>query len=100
MDRSRSRRIAAAGVVIGAGVLLAAAARAAEQQPEPFQLVSLDQVEQMLGKPDVFIVDANPRDVYRKNHVPGARWWRAQPLAQLLPAQKDRRLVFYCASPH
>jgi rhodanese-related sulfurtransferase len=63
-------------------------------------MVSMDEVEKLIGKPDVVIVDANPEDVYRKNHVPGARWWRSKPLAQLLPAEKDRRLVFYCASPH
>jgi rhodanese-related sulfurtransferase len=69
------------------------------KKDDPFTLVTVDQVEQMLGRPDVFVVDANPEDVFRKNHVPGARWWRSAPLAQLLPAQKDRSLVFYCASP-
>jgi rhodanese-related sulfurtransferase len=87
-------------IVATAAALLALAAHAGEKQGEPFSLVSVDDVEKMVGMPDVFIVDANPEDVFRKNHVPGARWWRAKPLAQLLPADKDRRLVFYCASPH
>ena len=95
MDTSTTRRAVAA-----AAALLAVTALAGGRQGEPFALVSMDEVEQMVGKPDVFIVDANPEDVFHENHVPGARWYRAKPLAQLLPAQKDRRLVFYCASPH
>jgi rhodanese-related sulfurtransferase len=95
MDTSRIRRAVAA-----AGAVVAVAVFAGDKQGEPFSMVSMDEVEKLIGKPDVVIVDANPEDVYRKNHVPGARWWRAKPLAQLLPAEKDRRLVFYCASPH
>ena len=88
-----TRRIRLA--VAAAGALFAVLACAGE----PFTIVSADDVEKMVGKPDVFVVDANPRDVFVKNHVPGARWWRSAPLAQLLPADKERRLVFYCASP-
>ena len=94
MDTSRIRPAVAA-----AGIILAAAACAGERKAEPFTLVSVDDVERMIGRPDVFVVDANPEDVFQQNHVPGARWWRSAPLAQLLPAQKDRSLVFYCASP-
>jgi hypothetical protein len=102
MKKSRSRTAATAGALIAAaaGALLAIGALAAERKAEPFQLVSVDQVEQMIRAPEVMVVDANPEDVYRKNHVPGARWWRSKPLAQLLPAEKDRPVVFYCASPH
>lgn len=95
MDTSRIRRVVAA-----AGALLALGVLAGEKQGEPFSLVSLDDVERLVGRPDVTIVDANPEEVFRKSHVPGARWYRAAPMAQLLPAQKDRPVVFYCASPH
>lgn len=87
-------------IVAAAAALAATAARAAEPQREPFALVSMDEVERLLGKPDVFVVDANPEDVYREHHLPGARWWRSRPLAQLLPADQERRVVFSCASPH
>jgi rhodanese-related sulfurtransferase len=95
MDTSRIRSVVAA-----AGALLAVFALAGGNQAEPFALVAMDEVERMVGKPDVFIVDANPEDVFRKNHLPGAQWYRSKPFAQLLPAQKDQRLVFYCANPH
>jgi hypothetical protein len=98
--RSRSRPGAGALVAAAAGALLATGALAAERKDEPFQMVSVDQVERMIRTSDVLVVDANPEDVYRKNHVPGARWWRSKPLAQLLPAEKDHPVVFYCASPH
>jgi hypothetical protein len=89
------RALATAGVFVA----VLACAGDKDKKSEPFGLVSVDQVEQMIGRQDVFVVDANPEDVFRKNHLPGAHWWRTAPLAQLLPAQKDRSLVFYCASP-
>jgi rhodanese-related sulfurtransferase len=94
MSMSRIRRALAT-----AGTLVAVLACAGEKKAEPFTIVSVDEVERMIAGSDAFVVDANPQDVYQKNHVPGARWWRSAPLAQLLPAQKDRTLVFYCASP-
>jgi hypothetical protein len=102
MDGRRIRPAAAAGALaVVVGAIVAVATLAAERKKdEPYRLVSIDQVEQMLGRPDLVLVDANPQDVYRKNHVPGARWWRSKPLAELLPAERDRPVVFYCASPH
>lgn len=82
-----------------AGALFAVLACAGDRKGEPFTMISLDEVEKLVGRPGVFVVDANPQDVFVKGHVPGARWWRSAPLAQLLPADKDRALVFYCASP-
>jgi hypothetical protein len=89
-------RALAASAALLVLVLVSCAPRAKD---EPFALMPMDVVERLLGQPDVFVVDANPRDVFRKNHLPGARWWRSAALADLLPAQKDRRVVFYCASP-
>jgi rhodanese-related sulfurtransferase len=87
---SRMHRAAAA-----AALLAAACAR----RSEPFESVSLDEVERMLGEQDVVVVDANTAEVFRRNHLPGARLWKSAPAAELLPAEKDRRIVFYCASP-
>lgn len=97
MVTSRIRRILATAGAIAA--VVACAGEKTDRKGEPFALVSVDEVEKMVGQPDVFVVDANPEDVFRKHHLPGARWWRSAPLAELLPAEKERRLVFYCASP-
>jgi rhodanese-related sulfurtransferase len=93
MPHARLLRAAAAAAVL---VALACGRRASA---EPFGMLSMDDVEKLVGRPGVVLVDANPEDVYRKNHLPGARWWRSAPLAALLPADKDQRVVFYCASP-
>ena len=81
-------------------LLALAAACATKGAGEPFTLVSVDEVESMLGRPGVAIIDANTRETFDENHLPGARWYRAAPsLGAVLPADKGTRLVFYCASP-
>ena len=65
---------------------------------EGYQELSPDQVEKMLGASDVRIFDANTPDLYAKNHVPGAVFVTSKTLAARLPADKDTRLVFYCAN--
>jgi len=76
---------------LAAGLALAA---------EPFQMVTLDEVEKMLAAKDVAVYDANPEEVFRKNHLPGARFVSGELEANSLPSDKTTRLVFYCANPH
>jgi rhodanese-like protein len=82
-------------------VLAAAAALgcAAHRGTDPFSMVGMDEVQRMLSEPDVVVIDANTRDTFVKNHLPGARYYKSAPFAQVLPADKSTRLVFYCASP-
>lgn len=84
---------------LAAALPLVALAACAHRGGEPFAIVSLDEVERMLGQPDVVVVDANTAEIFRRSHLPGARHWKSAPPAQLLPPEKDRRIVFYCASP-
>lgn len=79
--------------------ILALCACAAPTDGQPFETLSLDGVERMLGQDDVVIVDANTREIFERYHLPGARHWKSAPLAQLLPPEKEKRVVFYCASP-
>lgn len=92
------RPIRPAALALGLVAALACAAGGSATR-DPFSLVSTDEVEKMLAAPDVTIVDANPREVFEKNHLPGARHYKAAPFAEVLPGDKDRRIVFYCASP-
>jgi rhodanese-related sulfurtransferase len=82
-----------------ASAALLAVAGCSRGGAEPFAMASVEDVERMLGEPDVVVIDANTPETFRKHRLPGARYWKSAPLAQLLPAEKDRRVVFYCASP-
>lgn len=82
-----------------AATALAGGAWSSAHAADPFTLVGIPEVEKMLSEPDVAVIDANPKDVYEKNHLPGAKHYRSAPFAQVLPADRKTRLVFYCASP-
>jgi len=45
------------------------------------------------------VYDANSRETYDDGHLPGATWVESDSLtAGVLPAEKDAKLVFYCAN--
>jgi len=99
-SRSIPRPFAAVRALLVAAVAAAAAvAYVRGDAREPFALVGMSEVEHMLSQPGVAIIDANTKQTFEKNHLPGAKFYGAAPLAQLLPADKATRLVFYCASP-
>jgi rhodanese-related sulfurtransferase len=62
-------------------------------------MASLDEVQALLGKPGVVVVDANVRSLYERYHLPGARHAASAPLASLLPADRGATVVFYCSGP-
>jgi Rhodanese-like domain len=77
----------------------AALACATTRGGDPFAMVSMDEVQRMMAEPDVALIDANTKDTFEKNHLEGARYYRSAPFAEVLPSDKAKRLVFYCASP-
>ena len=77
--------------------LVACAGRGAKG--DPFATVSLDDAERMMGDPGVVVIDANSRGTFEQNRLPGAVHHEAAPFAELLPPDRDARLLFYCASP-
>ena len=87
------RPLAIAAIAATALVALPAAAA------EPFRMASMDEVQRMLGEKDVAVYDANPAEVYAKNHLPGARFVGRDFGAATLPPDKATRLVFYCSNP-
>jgi rhodanese-related sulfurtransferase len=66
---------------------------------EPYATLDVDAVEKMLGAGDVRIYDANTRELFEKNHLPGAVHVGKQQLSALLPADRSTKLVFYCTGP-
>ena len=82
---------------LGVTPLLTAPALAAE---EPFGRLSVDEVERLLGRKDVRIVDVNGEAVYAKAHLPGAVRLDLSAVAGALPADKAVTLVYYCKNAH
>lgn len=83
---------------LAALLLFASACPPAAAEVEPTRL-TLSEVEAQLGKPGVFLFDANPKDFYEHGHLPGARWVKFDAVtAEVLPPERTARLIFYCAN--
>ena len=78
-----------------AALAYAPAARASE----PFQMMPADQVEKLLGSPDVHVFDANSRERFEQGRVPGAKHVTKDSVVQNLPSKKDATLIYYCTNP-
>jgi hypothetical protein len=89
---TRLRSLAATLMVTG----LAGLATPALAEEEPFGRLDVAQVEALLGQQGVVIFDVNSAEVYRKGHVPGARWSAMGDVEKNLPADRSTKLVYYC----
>jgi len=89
----------AAGGLLGLAALALTAAVPARGSDD-LAMLSVGEVEKMLGQGDVRIYDANTHEVYENGHVPGAIFVDAKSLLASLPQDKSTRLVFYCKNPH
>ena len=86
---------AAAGLFALAAVALAPLAA----RGDDLKTLGVDEVEKMMKQPDVKVYDANPPDLWEKNHLPGATFIGERKLASILPQDRGTKLVFYCAGP-
>jgi|SRR5437867_5543503 len=94
---ARTHRLVIVAALVLAPSLCPVAAAKRIPESDPFGRLSVDQVERRLDRPDVFIFDGNPPDVYATNHLPGAVRIEHQDItASVLPQDKDATLVFYC----
>lgn len=83
---------------LAAVVALAASSALAE---EKLAELTIDQASAKVGQKNVYFFDNNPRDMFAKGHVPGAKWVQYNAVgAADLPADKAATLVFYCANEH
>ena len=82
--------------------LLACTARASEaKHDEKFGSLTVDQVSDLVAKKQADVFDNNNEDRFKKSHVPGAKLLSIVDIkAKDLPADLDRKLVFYCANTH
>jgi rhodanese-related sulfurtransferase len=66
---------------------------------EPFTMISPDEVQALLGKPDVHVYDVNPTERFEEGRLPGATHVTKATVADRLPPKKDATLIFYCMNP-
>jgi rhodanese-related sulfurtransferase len=66
---------------------------------EAFRHISMTKVEQLLGKPGVFVYDINVPEIWEQYHLPGTVHVDNPDLTQFLPTDKSATLIFYCAGP-
>lgn len=74
-----------------------------ESPPEAeLQRMSIDDLAGMLDQHQtVAIYDNNSHERYESGHIPTARWvGHDQVTADVLPQDRNARLVFYCANEH
>lgn len=61
--------------------------------------ISPRELEGMMGREAVTVIDVNSRNSWEAAHVPGARTLEGQHFEEKdLPAEKDAALVFYCSN--
>jgi rhodanese-related sulfurtransferase len=83
----------------GAGLLALAAALVPIARADDLPMLTVDEVEKLLGQPGVKIFDVNVPELWEKHHLPGSIFIGEKKLATLLPADKETKLVFYCSGP-
>jgi rhodanese-related sulfurtransferase len=69
------------------------------EKKEAFGRLSVQEVSDLVAKGEASVFDDNHEERFKQGHVPGAVWLPYDAVtAEKLPGQKDRTLVFYCAS--
>ncbi len=77
-------------------------ANTACDQDSTYPEITLTELKTALEQKNVFPIDVNSADSYKKNHVPGALHFgatKAKQLASALPPNKNMLLVAYCGGP-
>lgn len=95
------RATKAAAMLADAGYSVRNLGGMASWPDKTFPQLTIDAVAELLGKPGVYFYDANPKEMYDRGHLPGAKWveWN-KVSAKDLPADHSAQLVFYCANEH
>ena len=101
-SRRRFLSVAALALTLPLNLAIAAGPGAggkeeAKPEPEPFGRFTVDQAARRLGRPNTFVFDGNKEETYVEHHLPGAvRLNHKDITPQVLPADKDATLIFYC----
>jgi rhodanese-related sulfurtransferase len=72
----------------------AAASASSEAELRP---VTVEELAGYIARNEVAVIDNNGQERYARGHIPGARWvGHDQVTAEVLPADRAARVVFYC----
>ena len=72
-----------------------------DSKKEGFGRLTVAEVAAQRTQEGFYVYDNNPKEVFEKGHVPGAKWLDSSRIvAADLPADKAATLVFYCANEH
>lgn len=79
-----------------------ATANTSGEAAEEFRRMSIDDLAGALERRETLaIYDNNARERYERGHIPGARWVGHDAVtAEVLPPDRNAKLVFYCANEH
>jgi len=87
--------------LFAAAIVLAAFAARAGEKDEGLGELTVDQVADLIAKKDCNVYDNNSKDEWKDGHVPTAKWVSFKDVKESdLPADKARKLVFYCHNEH
>ncbi|ACR70769.1 rhodanese-like domain-containing protein [Edwardsiella ictaluri] len=96
MMRSPSLTAILMALTIISGTVCAADMPAPEAH-EP-SVISMRAAEALLGKPNVYFLDANTPEIWQQGHIPGAIYINQDNWPALLPTDRQATLIFYCAN--
>ncbi|WP_392398229.1 rhodanese-like domain-containing protein [Edwardsiella piscicida] len=96
MMRSPSPTAMLLALTIVSGVACAADTPAPAPHEPP--VISMRAAEALLGKPNVYFLDANTPEIWQQGHIPGAIYINQANWPALLPADRRATLIFYCAN--
>ncbi|QLE87126.1 MULTISPECIES: rhodanese-like domain-containing protein [Shewanella] len=60
--------------------------------------ISMAEAESLLGQKDVLFFDVNTLELWAEGFIPGATFINVDNWQDLLPKEKDKVMVFYCAN--
>ena len=91
-----------AALTLALGLLFApACSRAADAAKDGFGELTVDEVAALIEKKDISVFDNNGKARFEESHLPTATWVKFNDVqAGDLPADLERKLVFYCANSH
>jgi hypothetical protein len=98
-------KVCALAVIVGGATMACSKKGATDskstQAEAEIPALTIDEVAAGIEQKTLMVFDNNSENRFKKGHVPTAKWLAFNDVkASDLPANKDQKLVFYCANEH